>query len=92
MELSKLTMAALFAWFCSACTLVYQGVKAVMYKGTWKMLAINDVLDEQNLAWINKISVASIQNGLKYIADAPMFIVFACVGVILFILGYFIKS
>ena len=92
MDLSKLTIAGLVSWFISACVLVYQGVKAVMYKGSWKMLAINDVVDEENLIWINKISMASLQNGLKYVVDAPMFMVLIVLGVIFFILGYFVKT
>jgi len=92
MELSKLTIVALFSWFCSACTLMYQGVKAVMYKGTWEMLAITDIVDAENLVFINKISVASLQNATKYIVDMPLFILFACIGVLFFILGYFIKT
>ena len=92
MELSKLTIAALLAWFCSACVLMYQGVKAVMYKGSWKVLAITDVVDADNLTWINKISVAFLQNAAKYLVDMPMFILFACIGVVCFILGYFIKA
>jgi len=90
--MNKLNLAGFLSLVASIGTLVYQGVASMMYEGVWKTLTLANSIDEKNLAFINGISTQFIQNAANYIIQAPLYILFICIGVFCFILGMFVKT
>ena len=72
----------------------FQAVSSMMNPGelVWKSLSLVDVVDAEHLKWIDNISWGSIQNGIKYIATMPLYILLLCGGVLSFIFGVFTKK
>ncbi len=90
--MNKLNLTGFLSLFASVATLVYQGVASMMFKGSWKMLTLENTIDEKHLAFINGISTQVVQHAANYIIHTPLYILFICVGVICFILGMFVKT
>ena len=53
---------------------------------------IKNLVDPDNLSWINNISVGFVKNAANYIITMPLYILLICLGVICLIAKYFFKD
>ncbi len=96
--MSKLTIAGIALWLASGILLGFQTISTLMdpsatslkkQKFALKGLSLVDLIDPQYLEWIDRISWESIQMGVTYIFNMPLFILLFCIGTIFFILNAF---
>ena len=96
--MSKLTIAGIAAWLASGILLGFQTISTLMdpsatslkkQKFVLKGLTLADLIDPQYLEWIDRISWESIQIGVTYIFNMPLFILLFCIGAIFFIVNAF---
>ena len=94
--MSKLTIAGIASWLASGVLLGFQTISTLMdpsatslknQKFALKGLSLVDLIDQQYLEWIDRISWESIQIGVTYIFNMPLFILLFCVGIICFLLN-----
>jgi hypothetical protein len=69
--------------------MLYQAVSSLMTveEIVWKHFTIMDLLEPEQIEWINGISINFISSIMKYVVSAPLSYLLLGVGVLLFIIG-----
>ncbi|MEA3230671.1 MAG: hypothetical protein U9Q05_02810 [Thermodesulfobacteriota bacterium] len=91
--MSKWTYLGGLCWLASGVLLLYQFVGNMMKENySWKMLAIDDVVEAKYLSWIDKISVELAQQAAQYIVSMPLYLLLLIIGGIFLLLSVFYKG
>lgn len=86
--MSKFNMLGIASWVGSAVLFIFQSISTIMAtKCTWKNYCLIDFLNEDQLDWVNSISVQVIQNAAQAIIAAPLMFLFLITGLFFFTLG-----
>ncbi len=71
----------------------FQGISSFMDQDyNWEDLAIVDVVDSEQLDWIDGISYQAIQNAADYVVAMPLYIILFIIGGILLLISGFIRK
>ena len=91
--MSKWTYIGGLCWLASGVLLLFQFVGNMMKENySWKMLAIDDVVEAKYLSWIDKISVELAQQAAQYIVSMPLYLLLLIIGGIFLLLSVFYKG
>ncbi len=91
--MSKWTYIGGLCWLASGVLLLFQFVGNMMKENySWKMLAIDDVVEAKYLSWIDKISVELAQQATQYIVSMPLYLLLLILGGIFLLLSVFYKG
>jgi len=91
--MSKWSYLGGICWLVSGVLLLYQIVGNMMKENySWKMLALDDVVEAKYLSWVDKISVGLAQQAVEYIITMPLYLLLLVLGGIFFLFSIFYKG
>ncbi len=91
--MSKLTIIGVLSWLGALILLGFQAIATVMKtegKG-WDNLSIMDMVDPNNMEWVNDISWTLLHQAVDYVVTMPLFLLLFCIGILFFIVNAFTK-
>ena len=73
---------------------LYQAISSMMTAGeiVWKRVKVKDIIGAKCLAWIDSMSIESIQGAFQYFISLNVTIVLIVLGVVLLIIGGFAEK
>jgi hypothetical protein len=83
------------AWLGSGVLFLFQTIATLTQTENgynWKNLSLNDLLNAQQMEWINSIPADTIRNVVDTTIHAQLILVLVGLGVIFFILGIFFSK
>jgi len=95
LDMSKFTLLGSIAWIGSGVLFLFQAISTLIQPDNeyhWETLTLNDLLNAQQMEWINAISVDMIRNAADMIIHAQLILVLLGLGAIFFILGIFFSK
>ena len=91
--MSKWTYLGGICWLASGVLLLFQLIGNMVKENyDWKMLSISEAVESKYLAWIDKIGVDLVQQGVEYIVTMPLYLLLLILGGISFLFSIFYKG
>lgn len=89
--MTKYTLLGLLACLGGGVLIGFQAVSGAMgSKGTWQSLSLKDVLGGPYVEWMGNSSFGGAERITEYILTLPLFILLFCIGLLFFVLDYFL--
>lgn len=86
--MSKFTKAGIAAWIISAVLFIFQSISTFMTtEYAWKNYCLIDFMSDDQLDWIDGISIQLIQNAADLIITSPLMLLSFIAGVCFLISG-----